>query len=130
MGDERTPAEELAWRWADAVNHRDADALVALSHPDIDCYTLQIAVSGHYKGHDGLRRWMEELTTDDIGHGVDLQRVRTLSDGRVAVFGEVRLQGKLISPYSLVATVRGDRIASMRSYLSDEQTLEHLKLIS
>jgi ketosteroid isomerase-like protein len=127
---QRSAAEQVAWLWAEAVNRRDADALVDLSQPDIDCYTLQIAVSGHYRGHDGLRRWIEELTTDDIGHGVNLERVRTLADGRVAVFGNVCLEGTLISPYSLLVVIRAGLVGSARSYLSDEETLEHLKLIS
>jgi ketosteroid isomerase-like protein len=130
VSDQRSPDEDVAWRWAEAVNRRDVDALVELSQPDIDCYTLQIAVSGHYKGHDGLRRWMDELTTDDIGHGVNLERVRTLGDGRIAVFGNVCLEGTLISPYSLILTMRDGLAAAARSYLSDEQTLEHLKLIA
>jgi hypothetical protein len=47
----------------------------------------------------------------------------------VALFGSVFVEGKEISPYSLIATVRDDKVVGMRSYLSDEETMEHLKLL-
>jgi hypothetical protein len=55
--------------------------------------------------------------------------IRTLDDGRIALFGSVFVEGKEISPYSLIATIRDDKVIGMRSYLSDEETMEHLKLL-
>jgi ketosteroid isomerase-like protein len=123
------PSHDLVWRWAEAVNRRDRDALIALSHPEIDLYPLQIAVSGHYRGHEGVARWMDDLTTDDIGHGVRLESTRTLPDGRVALTGDVYLEDRLISPYTLVVEVRDGLVARVRSYLNDEETLRALKLL-
>jgi ketosteroid isomerase-like protein len=132
----RTPDEEpdpnhrLVRQWARAVNERDRDALVEHSTADVDCYPLQIAtVSGHYQGHDGLRRWLDDMVASDIGHQVEFNRIRTLADGRVALFGCLFVEGKDISPYSLIATLRDGKVAAMRSYLSDEETMEHLKLL-
>jgi hypothetical protein len=128
--DEQDPAHRLVRRWAQAVNARDRDALVAASDPEIDIYPLQIAtVGGHYVGHDGMRRWIDDLIAGDIGFEVRFVGMRTLEDGRIALFGEIFVEGKLISPYSMIATARDGRIVSMRSYLSDEDTMEHLKLI-
>ena len=128
--DEQDPQHRLVRQWARAVNERDRDALVALSHPDIDCYPLQIAtVSGLYQGHDGLRRWIDDMEASDTGHNVRATGIRTLPDGRVALFGVLLVEGKEISPYSLIATIRDDKVIGMRSYLSDEETMEHLKLL-
>ena len=128
--DEQDPQHRLVRQWARAVNERDRDTLVALSHSDIDCYPLQIAtVSGLYEGHDGLRRWIDDMVASDIGHQVEFRGIRTLADGRVALFGALFVEGKEISHYSLIATLREDKVAGMRSYLSDEQTMEHLKLL-
>jgi len=55
--------------------------------------------------------------------------IRTLDDGRIALFGALLVEGKEISPYSLIATLRDDKVIAMRSYLSDEETMEHLKLL-
>ena len=128
--DEPDPLHRLVRQWARAVNERDRDTLVALSQPDIDSYPLQIAtVSGHYQGHDGLRRWIDDMVASDIGHQVEFRGIRTLADGRVALFGVLLVEGKEISPYSLIATLRDGKVAGMRSYLSDEETMEHLKLL-
>ncbi len=55
--------------------------------------------------------------------------LKTLPDGRIALFGEVCLEGKTISPYTLVALVRDGKVALTRSYLADEDTLRQLKLL-
>jgi hypothetical protein len=72
---------------------------------------------------------MDDLTTDDIGHGVRLESTRTLPDGRVALTGDVYLEDRLISPYTLVVEVRDGLVARVRSYLNDEETLRALKLL-
>jgi ketosteroid isomerase-like protein len=128
--DEPDPQHRIIRRWATAVNERDRDALVSYSHPEIDCYPLQIAtVSGHYQGHDGMRRWLDDMDASDIGHHVRAVGIRTLADGRIALFGVLLVEGKEISPYSMIATIRDGKVAAMRSYLSDEETMEHLKLL-
>jgi ketosteroid isomerase-like protein len=127
---EPDPLHRIVRRWATAVNDRDAEALIAFSDPAIDVYPLQIAtVGGHYAGYEGLRRWLEDMAASMIGYHVQFVGVRTLGEGRVALFGTVLLEGKEISPYSLIATVRGNKVVAMRSYLSDEETMEHLKLL-
>ena len=128
--EEPDPSHRLVRHWSTAVNERDADKLISFSHPEIDVYPLQIAtVSGHYSGHEGMRRWLEDMVASDIGHNVEFVGIRTLDDGRVALFGALLVEGKEISPYSLIATLRGDKVIGMRSYLSDEDTMEHLKLL-
>jgi ketosteroid isomerase-like protein len=128
--DEPDPRHRLVRRWATAVNERDAETLISYSHAEIDVYPLQIAtVSGHYFGHEGLRRWLDDMIASDIGHNVEFVSIRTLDDGRVALFGAVFVEGKEISPYSLIATLRDGKVVGMRSYLSDEETMEHLKLL-
>ena len=128
--EEPDPQHRLVRRWATAVNERDAEKLISFSHPEIDVYPLQIAtVSGHYSGHEGMRRWLEDMVASDIGHNVEFVGIRTLDDGRVALFGALLVEGKEISPYSLIATLRDDTVIGMRSYLSDEETMEHLKLL-
>jgi ketosteroid isomerase-like protein len=128
--DEPDPVHRLVRRWATAVNERDAEKLNSYSDPEIDVYPLQIAtVGGHYQGYEGMRRWLDDMVASDIGHHVEFVSIRTLDDGRVALFGSLFVEGKEISPYSLIATIRDDKVIGMRSYLSDEETMEHLKLL-
>jgi ketosteroid isomerase-like protein len=126
---EPDPQHDLVRRWARAVNARDTETVVALSDPDIDLYPMQIAVSGHYRGHEGLQRWIADIVASDIGHQVEFRGIRTLPDGRIALFGEVVLGETSISPYSLLVTLRDGKIGSTRSYLSDEDTLKLLRLL-
>jgi ketosteroid isomerase-like protein len=128
--DEPDPLHRLVRSWAQAINDRDVDALIAFSDPAIDVYPLQIAtVSGHYMGHDGLRRWLDDTNVANIGFQVEFVGIRTLDEERAALFGEVHVEGKMISPYSMIATVKNGKVTAMRSYLSDEDTMRHLKLI-
>jgi ketosteroid isomerase-like protein len=123
-------AESLVRRWSDAINTRDADALLELAHPEIELHTLQLGVRGRYTGRDGVAEWMAELHEWDPGHRVRVERVRTLPSGRIAVFGTILIEGEPSSPYSLVAEVRDGKVAMMRSFPSDEDTLEKLGELS
>jgi ketosteroid isomerase-like protein len=123
-------AEELVRRWFDALNARDLDTLLELAHPDIDIYPMQFAVSGNYSGHDGLRRWREELGAWDPGHHVRGGAVRDLGDGRYVMFGTVVIDGEPLSPYALLIRISDGRVAMMRSYLNDEETLERMGVFS
>jgi hypothetical protein len=86
-------------------------------------------VRGQYSGPAGVRRWMEEIAGDDLGHQVRIERVRSLGPGRAAVLGTVLLGGEEVSPYAAVLSVTGGRVTAMRSYLTDEPTLERLGVL-
>jgi ketosteroid isomerase-like protein len=122
--------EALIRRWSDAINARDVDALLELAHPDIELHTLQLGVSGHYRGREGVAEWMGELREWDPGHRVRIEQVRTLPSGRVAVFGTILIEGEPSSAYSLIASVADAKVLSMHSYASDEETLEKLGELS
>jgi hypothetical protein len=126
---ETDPDQRLLRQWAQAVNARDVDAINALSAPDIDLHPMQIAVSGHFHGHDGVRQWVQEIIDSGIGHWVRYVGIRTLPDGRVALFGEVTLEGVVVSPYTMIASIRDGKVAVTRSYLATEETLRLLKLL-
>lgn len=126
---ETDPDQVVVRRWAQAVNARDVEGVVEHSHPEIDLYPMQIAVGPHYRGHEGVRKWVADLVASDLGHQVTYLGIKTLPDGRVALFGEVCLEDTPISPYTLIATVRDGKVALTRSYLATEETLRVLKLL-
>jgi hypothetical protein len=121
---------DVTRRWAEALNRRDVDVMVDLSTEDVDCDPLQISVSGRYLGHEGVRRWMREVTTHDPGHRVLIEDVRPIGDDRIAVFGQLKMNDRPVSPYTMVTWLRDGKIAIMRSYLSDAQTLTELGLLA
>jgi ketosteroid isomerase-like protein len=127
--DDDDSLRDIALRWGEALNARDLATLIDLATEDVECDVLQISAGGRYDGHDGIRRWMREVTTHDPGHQVELQDTRVIGDGRVAVFGQLDMKGRKVSPYTMVTVIRGGKIAAMRSYLSDEATLRELGLL-
>jgi len=126
---ETDPDQRVLRQWAQAVNVRDVETIISLSHPDIDLHPMQIAVGAHYHGYDGIRAWIRDIIASELGHYVRYLGIRTLPDGRVALFGEVCMDDVVVSPYTLVATVRDGKVAATRSYLATEETLRVLKLL-
>jgi hypothetical protein len=124
MGAEELPVEELARRFIDGFNRRDADALVALSHPRIEFLpTILVGQRAVYHGHEGLRRWVEDLNASGAAHEVRVRKVRVLAPDRFAVLTEVLLDDELLSPSAMVASLEDGLIVRAKAYLSDERTL-------
>ncbi len=124
MGDEELSAEQLGQRFIDAFNRRDADALVALAHPDVEFLpTMLVGQRAVYRGHDGLRRWVADLVASGAVHQVRVRTVRRLSAERFAVLTEVLIEGDVTSPSAMIAALRDGLIVRAKAYLSDEQTL-------
>jgi ketosteroid isomerase-like protein len=128
----RSPSPDLTdliERWTRAVNDRDVDTLLELADPDIECQPLKLTGDGAYSGHDGIARWIQDRADQAPGVRTHIERVVALSDERVAAFGAVELSGTVVSPYAVVAIVREGKITNLRSYLSDESTMEQLGLL-
>jgi ketosteroid isomerase-like protein len=121
---ERRSAEELGRRFIDAFNRRDADALVALVHPELEFVpTLLVGQRAVYHGHDGLRRWVGDLIASGAAHEVRVRDVRRLAPDRFVVLTEVMIGGDAVAPSAMVARTRDGLIVHVKAYLSDEQTL-------
>lgn len=57
-----TEKAELVGRVYEALNRADPDALVALAHEDVEFVSILSSVEGGaYRGHDGLRRYVDDL---------------------------------------------------------------------
>jgi hypothetical protein len=124
MGAEELSVEELAHRFIGGFNRRDADALVALCHPQLEFLpTILVGQRSVYHGHDGLRRWVEDLRVSGAAHEVRIRKVRVLAPDRFAVLTEVLLDGELLSPSAMIATLEDGLIVRAKAYLSDESTL-------
>ena len=52
---------DLAYRTYDAVNRRDLDALLALMDDDVEAVSRLVRVEGNFRGHDGVRRWWDNV---------------------------------------------------------------------
>ncbi len=124
VGDEGLSAEQLGHRFIDAFNRRDADAFVALTHPDVEFLpTVLVGQRAVYRGREGLRRWVADLVASGAMHQVRVRAVRRLGPERFVVLTEVLIEDELTSPSAMVAALRDGLIVHAKAYLSDEQTL-------
>jgi ketosteroid isomerase-like protein len=83
---------ELLYRAYDAFNRRDIDAFLALCDPDGELISRIVALEGGrpYRGHDGVRRWWENLLAVFPDFSSEIDEVRDLGDVTVA---RVRVRG-------------------------------------
>jgi ketosteroid isomerase-like protein len=71
---------ELARRLVDAVNRRDLGACLALMDLDVKAAPRLAAVEGGYQGHEGMRRWWENLHDAFPDFSNEVVEVRDLGD--------------------------------------------------
>lgn len=117
--------EAIAQSFIEAFNRRDAESLVALADPEIEFHpTPLVHAHSKYHGHDGLRRWLEEIGASGIGHRVRLRDVRTLDESHFLVLSDVLIDDEPVSPLTiLVRLSEAKEIVEVHAFLSDEQTL-------
>jgi ketosteroid isomerase-like protein len=123
-------ADRIGREFVDAFNRRDADALVALAHPEIEFRpTMLVGSKRVYRGHDGLRRWAADLIAAQTEHQVRVREIRSLGDQRFLLLSEVLLDGEAVTPSAMVARLADGKIIEARAYLSDEEMLTELDLL-
>lgn len=55
-------ARDLVKRWLTAFNSRSVEGLLAVAHPEIVLRPLRWVPGREYRGHDGVRKWVDDLT--------------------------------------------------------------------
>jgi ketosteroid isomerase-like protein len=71
---------ELVYRAFAAYNQRDLDAFLALNDDDVEAVPRVGLMEGSYHGHDGLRRWWEDLFGVYPDFEMEVVEVRDLGD--------------------------------------------------
>ena len=84
---------DQVYRSADALNRRDIDGALAFTDPDVEFIPRLLEVDGgdSYRGHDGLRRWWNDLFTVFPDFRSEVEEVRDIGDVTVA---RVRMSGQ------------------------------------
>ena len=81
---------EPARRAFDAFNRRDLGTLLATQDDDVDAVTRVTAMEGDYHGHDGIRRWWQDLLEAFHDLMVEAVEVRDLDEMTLA---QLRFRG-------------------------------------
>ncbi len=79
----------------DAFKRQDAEALIALSHPDIEFGGSAAAPDNLYRGHDGIRKYMADID-GAFGHewNADVERIAEAGQDRVVIVARIFGPGK------------------------------------
>jgi ketosteroid isomerase-like protein len=116
-------------RFYEALKRRDVDAVLDMCADDVEVYkdpaVVEMVAAFTPRGRDGVAQWLEEwLKSWDVYEPV-VESVREMGDDIVALV-RVRARGRrsqyeFEDPMADVITVRGDRIARLRLYVSRDQ---------
>jgi ketosteroid isomerase-like protein len=121
---------ELLYRAQAAFNRRDIDAALALYDPDVEFIprTLELEGGDPYRGHDGVRSWLENLFGVFPDFSTEIDEVRDLGDVTVA---RVRLRGQgtesdvpMEQASWLVTEWRHKKCVRWRTFRSEAEALE------
>jgi ketosteroid isomerase-like protein len=85
---------DVVWRGLEAMNAGDAEAFVAISHPDIEFIPRRAPVQGAFHGHAGLRAFFADTAQNFDAFEVSLDEVREAPGDRVVATGTLRIRGK------------------------------------
>ena len=87
-------AEQSVRRLAAAINWRDPDAAVAVCDPEVEFMSV-LAVSGkRYRGHDGIREYLDDISSAWEVWRMQVHRVVAAPDGRVVILMTMHMRGK------------------------------------
>ena len=105
---------ELAHRFFDAYNRRDLEAFRTLLHQDGRIVPMFSSVEGkHYVGHDGVRRWFEDISLTFRDTRIEIVRAEehgdwVLLDCLVTAHG-LASGAEIRQPFAIAGHFRGDQ---------------------
>jgi ketosteroid isomerase-like protein len=82
---------DLSYRSFDAFNRRDIDAYLALVDDEVEAVPRAGAMEGSYHGHDGIRRWWNDLFDVFPDFNMEVGEMRDLGDLTLAT---LQLRGR------------------------------------
>jgi ketosteroid isomerase-like protein len=78
-----------------AFNSGDIEGMLAPIHPEVEFQPLRAVLEGSvYHGHDGFRRWLEDMADDWEEFGLDVTGVSELGRNCVLVEACVHARGR------------------------------------
>jgi ketosteroid isomerase-like protein len=128
-----TGNERTVRLFAEAINAADPDAAVALCDPEIEFLSV-LAVSGRaYFGHDGVRRYFDDVASAWEEWRVEVHRIASAPDGRVVIAMTMHFRGKesgaaFSDQTAHVWTIRDGKLLRNRPYRDHEEALRAVEV--
>jgi limonene-1,2-epoxide hydrolase len=108
-----------------AFNDRDAEATLAVVHPDIAFQPLKVHGAEVWHGRDGVAELWRRMGEVGLDHTLDITELRVRSDGVIAAIGRV-LPGE--DGFVGLYRVEDGLIRQARHYFADDDTRLRLGL--
>ena len=127
---------EVFKRAFDAINRRDAEALLSELDPEVEWHSAILMAMGGtqtvYRGHDGVREWLRDLYGTLSEFEAGYPEIRDLGDTTLAI-GFIRARGRaseatIDSPHGTVAEFKNGKGIRIRTYLDPTEALEAVGL--
>jgi ketosteroid isomerase-like protein len=122
---------EIIRQGLEAYNRGDVEAVLETADPDIEFVPLRsLVVGGSYHGHDGIRRFFEDLGEEWENFSIGQEDFREREDA-VLLLGEFSATGKasgmqVHSPVAWLFELRSGKVVQMRAYSSQDEALQAL----
>jgi ketosteroid isomerase-like protein len=120
---------ELIDRFYEALTRRDVDAVLAMCADDVEVYkdpaVVEMVAAFAPRGREGVAQWLEEWLNSWDVYEPRVESMQESGDDVVALV-RVRARGRrsqyeFEDPMADVITLRGDKIACLRLYVSRDQ---------
>ena len=124
---------EFVERLFRAFNGRDMTAFLDLLDPDVEWVPILGVLEGRvYRGHEDVRRWVDDLATDWELFEVYYEELRDLGD-RVLIFGRWRARGRASGveseqPATWLLEIKGAKFVRLQTFTDRAEALEALGL--
>ena len=121
---------EIALAIVDAWNRGDLEAWLALWDEEAEFYPLRAQLEGEsYSGHDGLMRFLAEMTQDFEEVRLEIDETRDAGGEQVVGIGRFRARGRASGvdinvPLSVFTRVRRGKIVYTRFFSEPADALE------
>ncbi len=124
---------DAAYAAFDAFNRRDLDAFLELLDPDVEFRSLLAGMESSYHGHEGIRRYWEDVLTVSTDFTLEVVEVRDLGDGTLTKLVARGHGAGSDVPYEQtlwsLAQARGrDKAVLIANYATEAEALEAVGL--
>ena len=119
---------EVFLRGAELVSGYEEAALLEITDENIELVPRRAATEGTFRGHDGIRRFLQDTRESFERFELDYTHVRDLDDGGVIALGMIHIRGRGSGvetdvPTAVIATFREGRVLTFMDYGEHEAAL-------
>jgi ketosteroid isomerase-like protein len=113
-----------------ALNRGDLDGMLRPLDPEVELEPLRAVLEGNvYRGHAGLREWLDDMDEDWKDFAIEVIDLRELSDDHVLVEARIRARARASGVEvdalgAWLCDVRDEKVTRVRFYSDAKSAVE------